>query len=153
MAFQLADFFFVFNSILIYNSLRRIVSSVTYLPGFSRNIKDDAAQTLLNTDKPHPKASEITDEHPLAASIADDENEDRIVIKQFSSNLLTEVEITLRPKELRKCKHKTVNPFVGYKTLDGKLRLGTESVSIWHDRHFFDSIITNELDLLTPKQK
>lgn len=45
------------------------------------------------------------------------------------------IERKFDPKELIKCKRQSMNPIVGYKSVnEGKVRFGTESVSLWHDR-------------------
>ena len=76
IALQLADFFMFFNSVLIYSTLKRVVSAIHYLP-----------------------------------------EEDKLVIKQFKSMFLGEQKIIVDPKDLISCKKKTLNPFVGYRSV------------------------------------
>ena len=63
IALQMADFFFCFNSIMIYSTIKRVVTCIQYIPG---------------TDK--------------------------IILKQFSSMFLKEVELERDPKDIIKCK-------------------------------------------------
>ena len=68
-----------------------------------------------------------------AISLLPEEN--KIQLKQMSGRFLTERIMTFDPKELIKCKKQTLNPFVGYRSVnDSSLRFGTESTSLWHDR-------------------
>lgn len=68
-----------------------------------------------------------------AISLLPEEN--KIQLKQMSGRFLTERIMKFDPKELIKCKKQTLNPFVGYRSVnDSSLRFGTESTSLWHDR-------------------
>lgn len=64
----------------------------------------------------------------------------------MSGRFLTERIMTFDPKELIKCKKQTLNPYVGYRSVnDSSLRFGTESTSLWHDRQLLDSMIFREI--------
>ena len=79
-----------------------------------------------------------------AISLLPDEN--KIQLKQMSGRFLTERILTFDPKELIKCKKQTLNPFVGYRSVnDSQQRFGTESTSLWHDRQLLDSMIFREV--------
>ena len=56
--------------------------------------------------------------------------------------------------ELIKCKRKSANPFVGYRSLKNpKQKFSTESVSIWHDRRLLDSLVITEDELVILKKE
>jgi len=62
-------------------------------------------------------------------------DEHKIKIKQYKDWLLREKESILDPKDIIKCKRKTLNPFVGYKNVQNPSHTyATESTSLWHDR-------------------
>lgn len=82
-----------------------------------------------------------------AISLLPEEN--KIQLKQMSGRFLTERIMTFDPKELIKCKKQTLNPFIGYRSVnDSQLRFGTESTSLWHDRQLLDSMIFREVKRL-----
>lgn len=71
--------------------------------------------------------------------------ENKIKIKQYRDWLLREKVDCYEPKDLIKCKRKTLNPFIGYRSVaDANTKFGTESTSLWHDRQLLDSIIFRE---------
>ena len=74
LALTMGDFFLCFNSIMIYQTLKRMVSTIHYLP-----------------------------------------DEDKLLIKQFSSPMLGPKDIKQDPIDLEKCKNRTLNPFIGYR--------------------------------------
>jgi hypothetical protein len=105
MLLTLTDFFLCFNSLIIYSTISKLCTAISYLP----------------------------EEH-------------KIQIKQMSGRFLTEKVLTFDPKELIKCKKQTLNPFVGYRSVnEANQRFGTESTGLWHDRQLLDSIIFREI--------
>ena len=59
--------------------------------------------------------------------------------------MLNKVTFKVDPKDLIGCKRKTLNPFVGYRSVtNNNERYATESLGIWHDRRLMDSIIFRE---------
>ena len=90
----LTDFFFFFNSVLMYTVISSVTKSIHYLP-----------------------------------------EENKFVFKQYSSKTLTVEDHKYDPKQLMLHKRKSINPFVGYKSLDeDNKKFATEHLGIWHDR-------------------
>ncbi|CDW87124.1 UNKNOWN [Stylonychia lemnae] len=72
--------------------------------------------------------------------------ENKILVKQWSAKLLGLKDLTFDPKDLIRIRKQSFNPFIGYKSVhDNNVKLGTESIGLWHDRKLFDSMIFREV--------
>lgn len=98
---MMCDYIFLINSFLMFNTIKRVVSSIDYYP-----------------------------------------ESNKLQIKQFNSTFLQENVQTVDPNDLVKCKGKTINRMVGYRSLvKSGDRYATESIGVWHDRQLMDSIV------------
>ena len=77
----------------------------------------------------------------IVTSITYKPEQKKLEITHLGTTLLKTKTEMIDPENLIKHRRKSINPLIGYKQLEPNMLYATESMAIWHDRRFMDSII------------
>lgn len=90
----------------------------------------------------------------LATSVIYKPADDKLEITTMGGMFMSQKTQVFEPMDLQKHLKKSINPFVGYKTVTGVQVFGTEGIGQWADRKFLDSIVKEQkIRVLSPEQE
>lgn len=77
----------------------------------------------------------------IVTSITYNPEQNKLEITHLGTTLLKPKTETVDLENIIKHRRKSINPLIGYKQLEPNMMYATESMAVWHDRRFMDSII------------
>lgn len=77
----------------------------------------------------------------IVTSISYKSAENKLEITHLGTTLLKPKTELVNPENILKHRRKSINPLIGYKQIEPNMMYATESMGLWHDRRFMDSVI------------